>query len=156
MARKKKNKRRILRGAALLALGGGAIAAAKAKLGGDQTPSETPRPAPVPSETPVRSAEATGEGTGSETVDEGTFTQKVPDDAVKPDTSADDPLVKEQTEKAAAEAGSIGGNVQQMAADEPGFPSDPEMRPVEEGSGDDPEAAEQRDADLGGNRETLP
>jgi hypothetical protein len=164
MARRKNNKRRLFRGILLIGTGAGAVAFIRGKLaGGDQgaqAQSHQDAARPTGQEqrpmqpAPVRPAEATGEGTGSETVDEDSLTKWIPDDAVKPDTSIDDPLVKEETEKAAAEAGAVGGNVQQMAADEPGFPSDPEMRPVEEGAGNDAETAEQVDAELGGNRET--
>jgi hypothetical protein len=74
-----------------------------------------------------------------------------------PDTSADDPLVREQEQAAAADAGAIGGNVDQMAQDEPGFPDDPARRPVIEGSGDtDEQTTEEYDRELGGNRETQP
>ena len=76
------------------------------------------------------------------------------DQVVMPDTSGGDPLVDEQTAAAAAEAGSVGGNVQQMADDEPGFPEDPAMRPVVEGAGEEPETLEDTDAELGGNRQT--
>ena len=162
MARRKNKKRRLFRGALLIGAGAGAVAFVRGKLAGDGTQPQSYQDAARPTgqeqrpmpPAPVRPAEATGEGTGSETVDEDTLTKWIPDDAVKPDTSTDDPLVKEQTEKAAAEAGAVGGNVQEMAAEEPGFPSDPEMRPVQEGAGDDPETAEQVDAELGGNRET--
>lgn len=79
-----------------------------------------------------------------------------PGDAVMPDTSDDDPLVRQQEKAAAADAGSIGGNVDELAQNEPGFPEDPEMRPVIEGSGDDEETFEARDRELGGNRQTEP
>jgi hypothetical protein len=61
-----------------------------------------------------------------------------PEGAVMPDT-ASDPLVDAQTKAAAGDAGSIGGNVDEMAASDASFPEDPEMRPVVEGSGDDNE-----------------
>ncbi len=54
---------------------------------------------------------------------------------VMPDTSSD-PLVDEQVEAAAAEAGAIGGNGSGT------FPEDPAMQPVEEGSGDSEESFE--------------
>jgi hypothetical protein len=77
-----------------------------------------------------------------------------PEGAVMPDTSADDPLVREQEKAAAADAGNVGGNVDTMAAEEPGFPEDPALRPVVEGSGDAEETFEARDEELGGNRQT--
>jgi hypothetical protein len=58
---------------------------------------------------------------------------------VTPDTSFD-PIVEEQTEAAAAEAGAIGGGTGPGA--DAGFPEDPAMQPVEEGSGDSEESFE--------------
>jgi hypothetical protein len=58
-------------------------------------------------------------------------------EAVTPDTSADDPLVRQQENAASAEAGSIGGPADTVTAD-----VDPEMRPVVEGSGDAEETFE--------------
>jgi hypothetical protein len=168
MARRKKP-RRLLRGAFLLGAAGGAVALLRKQIGGGQpqTFADAARPtgqedrtAPTP---PPKPATATGEGTGSvttasaESLATADPSQLTPaegtDEVVKPDDSAGDALVQEETAKAEAEAGSIGGNVQELAESEPGFPSDPEMRPVAEGSGDDAEAAEQADAELGGNRE---
>ncbi len=59
------------------------------------------------------------------------------EEAVMPDTSSDDPLVAEQEDAAAADAGSIGGDPDTVTAD-----VDPEMRPVVEGSGDTEETFE--------------
>jgi len=59
-------------------------------------------------------------------------------EAVVPDTSADDPLVRQQEDAAAAEAADVGGPADTVTAD-----SDPEMRPVVEGSGDAEETFEQ-------------
>jgi hypothetical protein len=170
MARRKR-KRRILRGAVLLGAVGGAAAAVRKVTGGSgeqgqETHSTAARPTgqeqrPMPG-APVKPPTATGEGTGSVTTasaeslataePEKLTPAPGTDEVVKPDDSEDDPLVQEQTAKAEAEAGSVGGNVQELAESEPGFPSDPEMRPVIEGSGDDAEAAEE----LGGNRERRP
>jgi hypothetical protein len=81
----------------------------------------------------------------------------LPEDVVMPDVSDDDPTVRAAEAAAAADAGAIGGNVDQIATDEPGFPEDPERRPVIEGSGDpDEQTLEERDAELGGNRQTEP
>jgi hypothetical protein len=55
--------------------------------------------------------------------------------AVMPDMSSD-PLVDEQVDAAAAEAGAIGGNGTTS------FPEDPAMQPVEEASGDSEESFE--------------
>ncbi|HEX8742250.1 MAG TPA: hypothetical protein VF712_03865 [Thermoleophilaceae bacterium] len=57
-----------------------------------------------------------------------------------PDVSDDDPLVREQEQAAAADAGSIGGDPDTVTAD-----ADPEMRPVVEGAGDAPETFETTD-----------
>ena len=57
--------------------------------------------------------------------------------AVIPDISADDPLVREQEAAAAADAGSIGGDADTVTAETP-----EEMRPVVEGAGDAPETFE--------------
>ena len=59
-------------------------------------------------------------------------------DGVVPDTSAEDPLVRQQEQAAAADAATIGGEADTTAAD-----VEPEMRPVYEGSGDAEETFEQ-------------
>ncbi|HEX8649088.1 MAG TPA: hypothetical protein VF715_19505 [Thermoleophilaceae bacterium] len=59
------------------------------------------------------------------------------EEAVIPDVSADDPLVREQEAAAAAAAGAVGGEADTVTAD-----VDPEMRPVYEGSGGEPETFE--------------
>ena len=59
------------------------------------------------------------------------------EESVIPDVSADDPLVREQEQAAAADAGSIGGEADTVTAD-----TDPAMRPVVEGAGDAPETFE--------------
>lgn len=79
----------------------------------------------------------------------------LPEDVVMPDTSADDPLVREATNAAAADAGSIGGNVDELAAADPSFPTDPAMRPMIEGAGDENEETfETRETAERSNRET--
>jgi hypothetical protein len=60
--------------------------------------------------------------------------------AVIPDVSDEDALVRQQENAAAADAGSIGGTADTVAAD-----VDPEMRPVYEGSGGDTETFETTD-----------
>ena len=59
-------------------------------------------------------------------------------EGVVPDTSADDPLVRQQEAAAAADAGTIGGDPDTVTAD-----VEPEMRPVVEGSGDAEETFEE-------------
>lgn len=81
----------------------------------------------------------------------------LPADTVMPDVSDDDPVVREAEAAAAADAGAIGGNVDALATDEPGFTEDPERRPVIEGSGDpDEQTVEELDRELGGHRQTEP
>jgi hypothetical protein len=80
-----------------------------------------------------------------------------PEGAVMPDTSADDPLVAQQEKAAAGDAGAIGGNVDELAASDASFPSDPAARPVVEGAGDESEETfETREGTERGNRETEP
>ena len=55
-----------------------------------------------------------------------------------PDTSDDDPLVRQQEEAAGADAATIGGDPDTVAED-----VEPELRPVVEGSGDAEETFEQ-------------
>lgn len=59
------------------------------------------------------------------------------DEAVIPDVSDDDPLVREQETAAAEDAGAVGGEADTVTAD-----VDPEVRPVYEGSGGEPETFE--------------
>jgi hypothetical protein len=59
------------------------------------------------------------------------------EEAVIPDVSGDDPLVREAEDAAAAEAAAVGGEADTVTAD-----VDPEMRPVYEGSGSEPETFE--------------
>src|SRR3954447_15286794 len=151
MARRKR-KRRVLRAAFLLGAAGAAAGAVRKVMGGEpeaqsfsdaaRPVGQEERPAPAP---PIRPATATGEGTGSAETAESEALATAPaedltpapgtDEVVKPDDSKGDPLVEEQVAGAAAEAGDVGGNVQEVAEREPGFPGDPEMRPVIEGSG---------------------
>jgi hypothetical protein len=70
-----------------------------------------------------------------------------PEGSVMPDTSDDDPLVREQEKAAEGDAAAIGGDV---AGD-----TDPAMRPVVEGIGDENEETfEAREGTERGNRET--
>ena len=83
-------------------------------------------PSPAPGGMPaqdIRTNQPAGAGTG---------------EGVVPDTSADDPLVREQENAAAAEAGSVGGPADTITSE-----VDEEMRPVVEGSGDAEETFEQ-------------
>jgi hypothetical protein len=78
-----------------------------------------------------------------------------PEGAVMPDISDDDPLVREAENAAAADAGSIGGNVDQMAIQDESFPTDPATRPVVEGAGDENEETfEKREGLERSHRET--
>jgi hypothetical protein len=70
-----------------------------------------------------------------------------PEGAVMPDTSDDDPLVRQQVKAAEGDAAAIGGDVDTEA--------DPAMRPVVEGAGDEiEETFEAREGTDRGNRET--
>lgn len=64
--------------------------------------------------------------------------ERVQGEAVVPDTSADDPLVRQQENAAAVEAGAVGGPADTVTSE-----VDEEMRPVLEGSGDAEETFEQ-------------
>jgi hypothetical protein len=75
-------------------------------------------------------------------------------DVVVPDTSTD-PLVREQENAAAAEAGSIGGTPETVqSSDDPARePIDPAMKPVIEASGEEHETLVEDDAARGVSRE---
>jgi hypothetical protein len=80
-----------------------------------------------------------------------------PEGSVMPDTSDDDPLVRREERAAAGDAGSIGGNVDELAVDDESFERDPASRPVAEGSGDeDFENFETREDVERSNREIEP
>jgi hypothetical protein len=165
---KKNTRSKLVPALALAGTVGGAVAAFLRKRGGKNDTGEERRyaaPAEAGSQPPRTSGDTPP--SGSPIVDAppsasdpspadplATPDHAPPGDAVMPDTSGDDPLVREQEAAAAAEAGSIGGNVDRLAQDEPGFPEDPAARPVIEGSGDDEETFEERDRELGGNRQT--
>lgn len=114
-----------------LALLGGAVGYLLKRRGG--TVEEVQRPAPPPTpdtaaarpDQPEQAAQEPIEGAGDE------------EQSVIPDTSADDPLVREQENAARADAAAIGGEADTVTAD-----VEPEMRPVVEGSGDAPETFE--------------
>jgi hypothetical protein len=115
-----------------LALFGGAIAALIKLRGGSKSVTPTPE-ATSPEQTaqarpdqPEQRAQEPVAGAGDD------------DEAVMPDTSADDPTVREQEDAAAAEAAQIGGDPETVTAEQPA----PEMRPVVEGAGDAPETFE--------------
>jgi hypothetical protein len=81
----------------------------------------------------------------------------LPEGVVMPDTSDDDPLVREQEKAAAGDAGAIGGNVNAMAAEDESFERDEAARPVAEGSGDEGfETFETREDVERSNREVEP
>src|SRR3954468_24334681 len=76
-----------------------------------------------------------------------------PEGSVMPDTSDDDPLVRQQTKAARGDAGGIGGNVGDLAAEDASFARDPAQRPVIEGEGDESEETfEEREDFERGNR----
>jgi hypothetical protein len=81
----------------------------------------------------------------------------LPEGAVMPDTSGDDPLVEREVKAAEGDAGAIGGNVDELAAEDASFPRDPAERAVVEGAGDeDEETFEEREEFERGNREIEP
>jgi hypothetical protein len=118
----------------LLALGGAAAAYA-IKSRADQPATAGAGAGGYAPSAPAGEAASTGEAgpTGEEATADTLETE-----ALVPDVSADDPLVRQQEDAAAAEAGSIGGPVDSVTAD-----VDPEMRPVVEGSGDAEETFEE-------------
>ena len=133
-----------------LALGGAAAAYLTKKRGGQSeapTPAATdyaPAPSGAPAEdvTPDAGAETvaaqTAETAESDALRSDQLSGASTGEGVMPDTSADDPVVQEQENAAAAEAGAIGGDPDTVTAD-----VEPEMRPVVEGSGDAEETFEQ-------------
>jgi hypothetical protein len=142
----------------LLALGGAAAAyviksrgaqaaPSAASAGGGYAPGpESAAEAPVTDEVEPTAADEHAEEVASAeaTPEEAAVADTVESDAVVPDTSADDPLVRQQEDAAAADAATIGGEPDTVAAD-----VDPEMRPVIEGSGDDEETFEEEIEDQG-------
>jgi hypothetical protein len=113
-----------------LALLGGAIAYLLKQRGGSVQ--EVPATPVTPQETaaarpdqPEQAAQEPVEGAGDH------------EESVIPDTSADDPFVREQEEAARADAAAVGGTADTVTSD-----VEPEMRPVVEGSGDAPETFE--------------
>lgn len=115
----------------LLALAAAGVAAFLRSRGSSSTADEV---SPTPADTRAEQAATAppdDEAVAPESAGE-------PSDAVVvPDTSADDPLVRQAEKAAAAEAASIGGPADTVTAD-----ADPEMRPVVEGSGDSEETFE--------------
>jgi hypothetical protein len=136
----------------LLALGG-AAAAYVLKSRGEQA-AATPSAggyAPAPDSAPaaqVPAVDTTADTVESDAIDpDARFDQTehaATGEGVVPDTSDDDPLVRQAENAAAAQAGSIGGEPDTVTAD-----ADPEMRPVVEGSGDAEETFEETE-DQGG------
>jgi hypothetical protein len=122
----------MLRKLTFLALVGGAIAyVLKQRSSAGELTETTPAPAPAPRTEPPEPRPASPEAEAASTA------ETTESDAVVPDTSADDPLVREQEDAAAAEAASIGGSADTVTAE-----VEPEMRPVVEGSGDAEETLE--------------
>jgi hypothetical protein len=108
----------------VLALGGAAAAYVMKSRGAQPAPASPSASGYAPGPDEARAQEAATADTEES-------------EAVIPDTSADDPLVRQQEDAAIAEAGSIGGPADTVTAD-----VDPEMRPVVEGSGDAEETFE--------------
>lgn len=142
------------------ALIGGAIAAAaivvrrrrRSAAGFDASPSEL---AGQPAGTGTGDSQAPPTGQGRPSTFEGDPADSVPkagvtgvgQDAVIPDTSTDDPAVREAEAAAAAEAGAIGGDVPDTPpSGEPDFAVDPATRPVEEHSGNSYESFSERES----------
>ena len=102
----------------LLGLAGGIVAAVRKRAAGEQHEDKAPRyaaPAEAGSQPPTE-AGGTPEDDPQATVtrsvpaeDLHTKPHDLPGDAVMPDTSADDPAVREAEAAAAADAGAIGG-----------------------------------------------
>jgi hypothetical protein len=112
-----------------LALLGAAVAYVLKQRGGTvdevQPPAPTPDTAAARPDQPEQAAQEPIEGAGGE------------EESVIPDTSADDPLVREQENAARADAAAIGGEADTVTAE-----VEPAMRPVVEGGGDAPETFE--------------
>jgi hypothetical protein len=113
-----------------------------------------PEPQAAEATTDTPPAEDAGAGETSAVEPEGGEAQPTRvSNAVVPDTSSD-PLVREQEDAAAAEAGSVGGEPETPpSGDDVGLAQDPAMKPVVEASGEEPETLEATDRDLGAGRE---
>ncbi|MBV9214435.1 MAG: hypothetical protein JOZ25_12415 [Actinobacteria bacterium] len=96
-----------------------------------------PPPAPAPEGAPPERVQGTP-ADSAEAVRDDQPSATGAGDAVVPDTSADDPLVRRQEKAAAAEAAAVGGPADTATAD-----VDEEMRPVIEASGDAEETFEE-------------
>jgi hypothetical protein len=103
---------------------------------------EEVKPGPEEERAEAAAIDTTADTTESDAIDPSVRfdqTENAPTgEGVVPDTSDDDPLVRQQENAAAAEAGSVGGEPGSVTAD-----ADPEMRPVVEGSGDAQETFEE-------------
>jgi len=145
-----------LGGPALLALVGAAAAfiyrrRKRSDAGFDASPSELSGRQPG---TTAGDENAPPKGEGRPSTLDGDPAETVPlagvggvgQDAAIPDTATDDPIVREQEQAAAAEAGAIGGNVPDTPpSNEPDFATDPATRPVEEASGSAYESFSERE-----------
>jgi hypothetical protein len=124
--------------------------------GFDASPSELGGTAPgAGAHTDGSAADAPPPGQGRPSTLEGDPAESVPAagaagvgrDAVIPDTSTDDPAVREAEQAAAAEAGAIGGAVPDTPpSGEPDFATDPATGPVEEHSGNAYESFSERES----------
>ena len=113
-----------------LALLGGAVAYLLKQRGGSVQ--EVPATPTTPQETAVARPDQPAQAAQEPIAGAGDH-----EESVIPDTSADDPLVREQEDAAREDAAAIGGTADTVTAE-----VDPEMRPVVEGAGDAPETFE--------------
>jgi hypothetical protein len=138
---------------ALSLIGAGVAAALKkrADSGSAATDAGTSASSPAPSGGATAASEEATEASASDLAEvrpgqtEATIEAPIAgaggdEQAAIPDVSDEDPLVRQQENAAAADAASIGGTADSATAD-----TDPEMRPVYEGSGGDPETFETTD-----------
>jgi hypothetical protein len=159
--RKQRERGAKIGGPALAALAAGAAAIIlrrrkRTAAGYDASPSELGGTQPgATTNTDGSAADAPPPGQGRPSTLDGDPAETVPAagaagagrDAVIPDTSTDDPVVREAEDAAAAEAGAIGGNVPDTPpSNEPDFATDPATRPVEEHSGNSYEAFIERES----------
>ena len=157
---RRRRRARVQRGArlgapALIALAAGAAAflirrRRRSSAGYDASPSELAgRPAGMSEAATAVAGAAGGMGRPS-TMDadpDAVAAAAAHGDVAAPDTSADDPLVREAENAAAADAGAIGGDVPDTPpSGEPDFATDPTTRPVEEHSGNSYESFSERES----------
>jgi hypothetical protein len=111
-----------------------------ADQGGDAPGSDQPSAAQGASPQDVEDIQQVRSGQTEATIEAPIAGAGGDEQAVIPDVSDDDPLVREQEQAAAQDAGAVGGEADSVTAD-----VEPEMRPVYEGSGGEPETLETTD-----------